>query len=305
MQQAEVPAWRAASRPRGERPLGPWLVLPSLVLIFGIVIYPLGYSLWISVHQMNLTSPGVMPYVGLDNYARWLTSEPFWRSVGVTAYFSFVSVVLTIVLGLLVALVLNQRFVGRRVVRALMLIPWAVPSVVTGVIWLWIYNGNYGALNGLLYQLGLIGSYQSWLGDPTSALYAVVATKVWKELPFVALLLLATLQTIPAELLEAGRVDGAGMLGTFFRITMPLLRPGLLVVAVLETMWTFRVFDIVYVLTSGGPADATMVVAYLTYLETFKFLRFGSGAALAYIVTLFIVVFSFVYVRLLRSEVEY
>jgi multiple sugar transport system permease protein len=305
MQRVEAPAWRIPSRRRGERALGPWLVLPSLALISAIVIYPLGYSLWISVHQMNLTSPGATPYVGLDNYARWLTSERFWRSVGVTASFSIVSVALTIVLGLLVALVLNQAFVGRRVVRALMLIPWAVPSVVTGVIWLWIYNGNYGALNGLLYQLGLIRSYQSWLGDPTSALYAVVATKVWKELPFVALLLLATLQTIPAEMLEAARVDGAGVLGTFFRITLPLLRPGLLVVAILETMWAFRVFDIVYVLTSGGPADATMVVAYLTYLETFKFLRFGSGAALAYIVTLFIVLFSFAYVRLLRSEVEY
>ncbi len=305
MQWADVAAWNAARRARGEQALGPWLVAPSLVLIFGVVIYPLVYSLWISVHQMDLTRPGRVPFVGLANYGRWLTSEPFWRSVGVTAYFSIVSVVLTIVLGLLVALVLNQRFVGRRVVRALMLVPWAVPSVVTGVIWLWIYNGNYGALNGLLYQLGLIPSYQSWLGDPTTALYAVVATKVWKELPFVALLLLATLQTIPAEVLEAGRVDGAGMLGTFFRITLPLLRPGLLVVAVLETMWAFRVFDIVYVLTSGGPADATMVVAYLTYLETFKFLRFGSGAALAYVVTLFIMLFSFVYVRLLRSEVEY
>jgi ABC-type sugar transport system permease subunit len=280
-------------------------VLPSLVLIFGVVIYPLGYSLWISVHRLNLTSPGVMPYVGLDNYTRWLTSEPFWRSIGVTAFFSIVSVALTIGLGLLVALILNQRFVGRRVVRALMLIPWAVPSVVTGVIWLWIYNGNYGALNGLLYQLGLIRGYQSWLGDPASALYAVVATKVWKELPFVALLLLAMLQTIPADVLEAGRVDGAGTFGTFFRITLPLLRPGLLVVAILETMWAFRVFDIVYVLTSGGPADATMVVAYLTYLETFKFLRFGSGASLAYVVTLFIVLFSFLYVRLLRSEVEF
>jgi ABC-type sugar transport system permease subunit len=296
---------RAVRRARGERSLGPWLIAPSLVLILGIVVYPLAYSLWISVHQMNLTNPDVTPYVGLDNYSRWLTSEPFWQSVGATTYFTVVSVVLTIVLGLLVALVLNQRFVGRRVVRALMLIPWALPSVVTGVIWLWIYNGNYGALNGLLLQLGLIRSYQTWLGDPTTALYAVVATKVWKELPFVALLLLATLQTIPSEVHEAGRVDGAGTLGTFFRITLPLLRPGLLVVAILETMWAFRVFDIVYVLTSGGPADATMVVAYLTYLETFKFLRFGSGAALAYVITLFIVLISFVYVRVLRSEVEY
>src|ERR1700737_3831905 len=115
MQQAEVPAWRAAPRPRGGRPLGPWLVLPSLVLIFGIVIYPLGYSLWISLHQMNLTSPGVTPFVGLDNYARGLASEPFWRGAAAPGLFSIVSVVLTIVLGLLVALVLNQRFVGRRI----------------------------------------------------------------------------------------------------------------------------------------------------------------------------------------------
>jgi multiple sugar transport system permease protein len=305
MQWADVAAWTTARRARGEQALGPWLVGPSLVLIFGIVIYPLVYSLWISVHQMDLTRPGQLPFVGLANYTGWLGSDRFWRSVQVTTYFTVISVALTVVLGLLTALVLNERFAGRRAVRALLLVPWALPSVVTGVIWLWIYNGNYGALNGLLYQLGLIRSYQTWLGDPSLALYMVAVTKIWKELPFVALLLLATLQTIPAEVHEAARVDGAGALGAFFRITLPLLRPGLLVVAILETMWTFRVFDIVYVLTSGGPADSTMVVAYLTYMETFKFLRFGSGAALAYVVTLFIVLISFVYVKVLRSEVEY
>ena len=305
MQWVEIRAWTTARSTRAERALGLWLVAPSLALIFGVVIYPLVYSLWISVHRMDLTRPGQLPFVGLANYARWLGSIQFWRSVQVTTYFTVVSVLVTVVLGLLTALVLNQRFAGRRVVRALLLVPWALPSVVTGVIWLWIYNGNYGALNGLLHQLGLIRSYQTWLGDPSLALYMVVATKVWKEVPFVALLLLATLQTIPAEVHEAARVDGAGTFGAFFRITLPLLRPGLLVVAILETMWTFRVFDIVYVLTSGGPADATMVVAYLTYMETFKFLRFGSGAALAYVVTLFIVLISFVYVKMLRSEVEY
>ncbi len=305
LQWAAVGPWAALRRAHAERHLGLWLILPSLILIFSIVIYPLFYSLWISLHQMDLTRPMQMPFVGLENYLRWFTSEGFWRSVDVTVYFTALSVVITVVLGLLVALVLHQRFVGRRVVRALLLIPWALPSVVTGVIWLWIYNGNYGALNGLLYQLGFIRSYQTWLGDPTRALYMVVVTKVWKEIPFVALILLATLQTIPSEVHEAARVDGTGVLAGFFRITLPLLRPGLLVVVILQTMWAFRVFDIVYVLTSGGPADATMVVAYLTYLETFKFLRFGSGTALAYIVTFFIVLASFAYVRLLRSEVEY
>ncbi|HEX8917362.1 MAG TPA: sugar ABC transporter permease [Chloroflexota bacterium] len=284
---------------------GWFLVLPSLALVVVVVLYPLAYSLWISLHSYTLTRRGEFQFIGLTNYTDFLTSPRFWGVISTTTLFTVISVFFTLVLGIGVALVLNQSFVGRRLVRSLILLPWVLPTVVVGTTWLWIYNGNYGALNGLLLQLGLITDYRTWLGDPGLALYMVIAVKVWKEVPFVALILLASLQGIPRNLYEAARIDGASTVVAFRRITLPLLKPGLLVVSVLQTMWAFRVFDIIFPLTGGGPADKTMVVAYLTYHETFKGLRFGSGAALSYIVTLIIMGIALLYIKLLSSEVEY
>lgn len=285
--------------------LGWWLVIPALALVALIVIYPLIYSLWISLHRYTLTRRGDYPFTGLTNYTDFLTSPRFWSVLGTTTLFTVLSVVFILLLGLGMALVLNQTFVGRRLVRSLILLPWVLPTIVVGTTWLWIYNGNYGVLNALLLQLGVIAGYQTWLGSPDLALYMVILVKVWKEIPFVALILLASLQTIPRDLYEAARIDGAGHLAAFMRITLPLLKPGLLVVTVLQTMWAFRVFDIIYALTNGGPADRTMVLAYLTYHETFKGLRFGSGAALSYIVTIIIMGMAVVYIKLLSSDVEY
>jgi len=209
------------------------------------------------------------------------------------------------VIGLGIALVLNRDFKYRGIVRALILIPWALPSVVVGITWQWIYNANYGVLNGLLLSLGFIDSYRSWLGNPSTALYMVVITKIWKEVPFVALILLAGLQTIPKNLYEAAKIDGSNLWQCFRDITLPLLRPSILVVLVLQTMWAIRVFDIIYVMTRGGPANKTMVITYYTFLRTFKFLDFGHGTALAYVVTMFIVLFTLLYIKLLYVKVEY
>ena len=289
--------------PRLLRRLEPyWFILPTLLVVFGVVVYPVAESLVISLQKYNLAEPNNRPFVGLNNYLQLLGSRGFWAIIQRTAVFTVFSVSITLLIGLGIALLLNQHFVGRGVVRSLLLIPWALPPVVVGMIWEWIYNGDYGVLNAVLVGLHLSQGYVSFLGDARLAMPAVIATKVWKEVPFVALLLLAGLQTIPAELYEAARIDGAGSWRLLRSVTLPLLSPVLAVVTVLQTMWSFRVFDIIYVMTNGGPADQTNVIALETYAESFKYLRFGSGAAMAYIVTLFIGAMSVVYMKLIIKD---
>lgn len=285
-----------------------WLILPTAVLVLAIIIYPLFYSLDISLRDVGikeLGNPTAAAWVGLGNYIAQLQSRLFWGILLRTGYLSLICVAGAILIGLIVALVLNQQFLGRRMVRVLILIPWVLPTMVVSATWVWIYNGNFGALNGLLLQLGLIDRYRTYLGDPNLALYAVCVAKIWKEIPFVALMLLASLQTIPRELYEAARMDGAGNWGCFCRITLPLLRPALMVVTVLQTMWAIRIFDLVYGMTQGGPANKTMVIAYWTYMQAFKFHHYGAGAALAYIVTLLLILLSLLYIRTIGRKVEY
>jgi multiple sugar transport system permease protein len=187
----------------------------------------------------------------------------------------------------------------------LALLPWAVPSVVNGIMWKWIMNASYGALNGLLYSLGIIKDYIIWLGSPSLALAMVVWADVWKETPFIMLLILAALQTIPKDLYEAARVDGANAIQTFFNVTIPLIRPVLFVAVALRTIWALKSFDLIYTLTSGGPSGGTSVVGYYTYLKSFVNLNLGRGAASAYIMTVVVLVLVVVYQRVLYREVRY
>jgi ABC-type sugar transport system permease subunit len=201
---------------------------------------------------------------------------------------------------------LNVEFRGRWLLRSIVILPWALPTVVNGAMWRWILNPEYGALNALLTQLHIIPDYRSWLGTPWMALNMVVVADVWKMTPLAAFFVLAALQTIPRDLYEAAWVDGAGRLRAFFSITLPLLTPTILIILVLRTMEAFKVFDIIYVMTRGGPADGTQTIAYYTYVEAFSNQLFGYGAALAYIIALFILFFAIIYMRLLRrGEVEY
>jgi ABC-type sugar transport system permease subunit len=285
-----------------------WLILPTAILIVVIIIYPLYYSVNLSMRDVSigdLRNPNEAEWVGLANYYDQFQDRLFWEISLRTAYLTFISVAAALIIGLIVALVLNQKFVGRKVVRILILIPWVLPTMVVSSTWIWILNGNYGALNGLLLQLGLIDKYITYLGNVELAIYAISLVKIWKEVPFVALMLLASLQTIPKDLYEAARIDGAGTWSSFLKITLPLLRPALMVVLVLQTVWAFRIFDLVYAMTQGGPANQTMVIAYWTYLQAFRFHQYGAGSALAYIVTIFLVLLSLVYIKTVGTKVEY
>lgn len=289
-----------------ERWLAWALIIPALIVVFALILMPIVRAFWMSLHIIDLTRPALgQPFVGLENYIDILGDREFWSSIGRTGYFMAVSIILEMALGVSVALLLNVEFRGRALLRSLILIPWALPITIDAIMWKWIFNPSYGALNSLLLQLGLIDSYRTWLSTPRSAMHVLIIADVWKVTPLVILLSLAGLQTIPKALYEAARVDGASRWYSLRHITLPLLTPTLVIVLVIRTMDAFKVFDLIYIMTSGGPSDGTKVIAYHTYLVAFRFLKLGEGAALAYLMTLFIALMAFAYIRLLNREVEY
>ena len=237
--------------------------------------------------------------MGLGNYLAILESEEFWSALWITMLFTALVVALVVTLGMLIALLLNQSFPGRGLVRTLILLPWAIPPVVNGLMWQWIYDSKVGALNGLLVSLGVLKEYRGWLSDPTSALLALVWADVWNLVPLAVILLLAALQRIPSELYDAARVDGGSLLQLFRHITMPWLAQPLLIVLILQTMSAIRAFDVIYVLTAGGPGTATTTLSWKTFLITFDSLDFGMGNAYAYSISLITFVLALIYFRVL------
>jgi ABC-type sugar transport system permease subunit len=268
-----------------------------------VAVFPIVYSFYISLFQLKLTRPGRTPFVGFDNYVTVLSDPLFWHAVERTVYFSVLSVVAISVLALLAALLLNQDFPGRRVLSAVLLIPWAIPYVANALMWKWIYDSNYGALNGLLYQLDFINSYMVWLGDSDKTLALIANAFVWKEVPLATILLLVGLKTIPADLNAAAKVDGANALRRFFHITLPSLKSSFALVVVYETMMAIRHFDLFFVLTEGGPGNASSVVAWRIYVETFRNLSFGTGAAMAYVLALATLVLAYAIIHTLARRI--
>jgi multiple sugar transport system permease protein len=236
--------------------------------------------------------------VGLENYLFLLSDDRFWNALKNTAYFTAVSVSLELILGLSIALLLQRSFRLKGFVRALVLIPWAIPTVVSAKMWEWIYNTDFGILNYI------VGSKINWLGNPFLALNAAVFMDVWKTTPFVAILLMAGLQVIPQELYQAAKVDGAGRWDTFKTITLPLLKPVILVVLLFRTLDAFRIFDAIYVLTGGGPANTTETLSIYAYKVLFQTLQFGYGSTLSVVVFLCIGCMSVFYIKLLSKGIK-
>jgi ABC-type sugar transport system permease subunit len=298
---ARPAVFRIGSVRKGQGIVAGALLLPSVIVVFGVVVYPLAQTVVTSLQSVNSALPGPTPWVALENYGTVLGDPEFWGSLLRTVYFTFVATGCEIVLGVGLGLLLNARFRGRTFVRAAVIVPWAVPTVVSGALWRWIDNGQYGPLNSLLVQLHILGGYQQWLGTPLSAMNMIILVDVWKYTPFVALFVMAGLGTIPDELREAAFVDGASPARHFWSITLPLLAPVLLVTAVLRTIDGFRLFDIVYVMTRGGPANGSETLAIYTYARAFSDQSFGLGAAIAVLITLITLVATALYMRTLRS----
>lgn len=277
-------------------------IFPSLLLTLGLVLWPIANTLRLSFYLSLLSHPDRQKFIGFDNYASHLQSDLFWETIERTAYFTFVSVGLELVLGIAISLLLAQQLKGWKFLRLAIIIPWAIPTVVNGAMWRWIFNADYGALNGFLLELGLIDRYIPWLTMPDRAMNLVIAADVWHSAPFAVLIISAAMASLPIELYDAAAIDGANAIQRFLRITMPLLRPAIMVVLVVRTVEAFRVFDIIYIITRGGPVNGTMVISYLTYQETFSYLKMGSGSALSFIVSLFILLLSLIYIRILYTE---
>lgn len=278
------------------------MVAPTLIVLATVFAYPLVSTALTSLSRVKLQTPGKSRFVGLDNYLDILSDDLFWRSVGRTIYFTVVSVGVELALGIVIAAFIGRRYAGWRLLRLAIIIPWAVPTIAVATMFRWIYNADYGALNGLLFQLGAIDRYVPWLNDPLAAMNWVIVADVWHSTPFVVLIVMAAMAGIPGELYEAARMDGASRWQSFWRITLPSLRGALLVILVVRTVEAFRVFDIIYVLTGGGPANGTQVISYLAYQETFRFFDLGRGAALSFLISLFVVLAALVYLRLLADR---
>ena len=273
-------------------------VAPTLLIVLAVVGVPLAYSLYLSLHRTNPITKTFI-YVGFDNYASLVGNADFAAALGRTAYFAAFSVAGTTVLGLAMALLLNERFFGRGVLRSVMLVPWAMAPVSVGVLWSFIYAGNFGALTGLLNDLGLGGWALPWLGDGFRALNLVALTNVWSQAPLTALMLLAGLQSMPGSLHKAAMLDGAGPVARFFAITLPWLKPNLLFISIIATINSLMAFDILWIMTRGGPGAATTVLSWLGYLTSFQFLRFGQGAAILYCLTALSFVLAIAYFAIL------
>lgn len=284
-----------------------WLAFlaPTLFILLAITIFPLGYSLVLSLHAWTMGARQGWQFIGLGNFAMILRADPyFWTSVRVTLAYVGAALGLELLLGLGIALLLHRRASGGGTVQTLLILPTMMTPVVVGIVWRLLYNPELGILNYVLSGFGI--PPQNWLGDLRTAMAAVIAADVWEWTPFVALVLLAGLRTMPVEPFEAGAIDGASSWQVFRYITLPLLRPTLLVALLLRLMDAFKTFDLVFVLTKGGPGMSTEVLSYYTYRYGFKFFHMGYASALSYFLLIIVIVFSQVFVRMLvRHQVEY
>jgi len=287
---------------RGEGGFAALLLAPTALILGVVILVPLAVTLGYTVFNVNLLSDRKGAFVGLANYAEVLGAPWFWESLGRTLYYTAVSLTAEIVVGLLVALLLNQKFRGVTALRILIILPWAVPTNVSAALWKWIFHPEFGVLNALLSGAGFISTYQAWLSDPLGAMNMVIWADSWKMTPLAAIFFLAALQFVNPSMYEAARIDGAGALRRFFGITVPFLMPTLLVVVVMRTVEKFKAFDLFYVITRGGPANGTKVLTYEVFLRGFTNLDFSLAATLAYVMAFVILALTAVYQKVLKAQ---
>jgi ABC-type sugar transport system permease subunit len=285
-----------------ERRLAWTLVTPALASILLVALFPLGWTVWESFHQHDLRMPWLgRPFVGADNYVAIAHDARFWSALGHTAFFAVTTIALEMTLGLVLALAMNRTFRGRGLVRAAVLLPWAIPTVVAALLARFMFQSPGGIVDALLVRAHLVNEPVVWLAGARVAWVPLVIADVWKTTPFVALLLLAGLQNIDRELYEAAAIDGAGAWWQLRRITLPLLTPALMVALIFRTLDAFRVFDLVYVLTGGGPGTSTEPIALYAFTSLLQDLEFGYGAALSVVIFAVTFALAMLYIRWLGA----
>ena len=280
------------------------MLAPALFVIAAVTLFPIGYSIWMSFNTITSTYSGFQfTWNGLQNYAVVFQNALFWQALSFTTVYAAVTVAVELVLGLLIALALNQPIRGRGLAVAVMLVPWTLITVISAQMWAYIYNGIYGVLNAVLLALHLIGQPVLWLGSPLLATASMMVADIWKTTPFVTMILLAGLQLIPTDLYEAARIDGAAAGHSFWHVTLPLLRPSLGLAALFRILQAFGLFDLPFVLTGGGPGTSTLPIAMLAYKAIFADGNFGTGTAVAVATVGIVIILALLSLKALRTQV--
>lgn len=277
-------------------------LLPAIVVTALVILAPVAQTVWLSLHDAVLYNPDAPPFTGARNLLRALEDEVFWIALRHSAVWVVVVVALQFLLGFAAALLLDRSFWWRSAARALVVVPWALPSVIIGLMWTWIYDFNLGVLNDILLRLGLIAEPVAWLARPDVALGAVMLALVWQGFPFFTVMILAGLQTVPAELYEAAAIDGAGRWHRFRHVTLPGIAGIVATALLLRVIWVANSFDVILVMTGGGPGYATHTLPLYAFLRAYTDMEFGYGAALALILTMLLLGVVWLYVR--RSAAE-
>ena len=297
-------AWRESGKDRMKRTSEPFLfLLPALLVTAIVVLVPALQTVWLGLHQFVLFDPDNRTFVGLQNFVTIFRDELFWVSLSNSAVWVVAAVSLQFLLGLGTALLLNQTFWGRSAARALVVVPWALPSVIIGLMWTWMYDLNLGVINDLLLRAGLIQSPVAWLSQPSTALAAVVVALIWQGFPFFTVMILAGLQSIPAEHYEAAEMDGATRWQSLRHITLPGLRDVIATALLLRIIWVANSLDVILVMTGGGPGLSTHTLPLYAFLKAYSSMEFGYASALSLVLTVLLLAVVAVYVRRVAREV--
>jgi len=290
---------------RSDAKLAAVLITPTLILVIGVVAYPLIYSFRMSFGDVEFANIKDYDFVGIFQYVKTFTDPEFIQAIQVSAKFVFSTVLVKLVLGTLIAVMLKEKFFGRSIARALIIIPWATPFVVVGIMWKWMLHSKVGVINFFLQRLGIIHDYIPFLSSKTFAIPCVVLADVWQGTPFFIIIILAGLQTIPEDLYEAAHMDGAGGIRAFFTITLPLIRFPLFISTILGTIFAINSFDLFFVLTKGGPGKITTNATLFDWNNAFKFYHLSYASAISYVILMFSMLVTIGYVVLMRkTQVE-
>lgn len=280
------------------------LISPAMIVVFGIIIAPVCATLVYSVIDSDLMSSQLHTFRGLHFYIDALSSGEFWADMGRTLYYTVVSTVIETCAGLLIALLLNEKFPGVKFLRAIIIIPWALPTVVNGSLWKLIFNGQYGVLNEILTRMHIIPEYQSWLGSASTALNTIVIADSWKMTPLAVIFFLAALQNCDRTVYEAAMVDGSNAFQRFVKLTLPELEPTIIIIVVMRTVEKFKAFDLFYLMTRGGPMNSTKTLMYDAYLKAFHQLNYSQAATYSYLIALSVAMMTLLYVKIMRKRRE-
>lgn len=295
---------RLTAAERGDRRFAVLASAPAVLTIGALFIYPLLYAVVLSLYQLNDKMPGATQFVGLGNYAQLIGDPNFAQALGRTLIFCLFTVFGGVALAVGIAALLQNAFRGRNVARVLLLVPWAVPPVVNGIMWKLIFDGSYGVANTVLQGLGLTDGPIQWLADPQLIMGVLILSEIWKLTPFLALMTIASMQAIPSNIYRAAAIDGAGVWSRFWRVTLPNLRGTIMFLLIVQSMWSIKVFDTIFVLTggSGGPAEATTTINFQAYLTTFSYLDRGYGAAQSISIMAIVIVVTLLWVLILGRK---